>query len=234
MRQVRALHVRDPSPRPAAPADRPRSAPRFCWRCAAPLLQRRDFVALRDLGRAEAAASGNHQDAASPHDVVDPLGVQLLVDEAVDAQAAEPVRDRRGVARTSPCSAREAQRSRPRRCPAAPDRVTPAEASAIASSSAGPVRLMFLPCVVRPAAGAAGVTRDHRRAVPTSPLQSRTMPPATSDYEKLGVFYLGRRFDPDTKKTTDDLVLYDSQRPRHARPLRRHDRQRQDRARHRA
>ena len=36
------------------------------------------------------------------------------------------------------------------------------------------------------------------------------MPPATSDYEKLGVLYLGRRFDPDTKKTTDDLVLYDS------------------------
>jgi len=36
------------------------------------------------------------------------------------------------------------------------------------------------------------------------------MPPATSDYEKLGVFYLGRRFDPEAKKTTDDLVLYDS------------------------
>src|SRR6478672_4275484 len=34
--------------------------------------------------------------------------------------------------------------------------------------------------------------------------------PATSDYEKLGVLYLGRRFDPETKKTTDDLVLYDS------------------------
>src|SRR5258708_16186167 len=36
------------------------------------------------------------------------------------------------------------------------------------------------------------------------------MAPATSDYEKLGVLYLGRRFDPETKKTTDDLVLYDS------------------------
>ena len=30
------------------------------------------------------------------------------------------------------------------------------------------------------------------------------------DFEKLGVFYLGRRFDPATKKTTDELVLYDS------------------------
>ena len=32
----------------------------------------------------------------------------------------------------------------------------------------------------------------------------------TSDFEKLGVFYLGRRFDADAKKPTDDLVLYDS------------------------
>jgi hypothetical protein len=30
------------------------------------------------------------------------------------------------------------------------------------------------------------------------------------DFEKLGVFYLGRRFDVDTKKAADDLVLYDS------------------------
>jgi hypothetical protein len=36
------------------------------------------------------------------------------------------------------------------------------------------------------------------------------MPPATSDYEKLGVFYLGRQFDPQAKKATDALVLYDS------------------------
>ena len=36
------------------------------------------------------------------------------------------------------------------------------------------------------------------------------MPPLTDAYEKLGVFYLGRRFDPATKKPTDDLVLYDS------------------------
>jgi hypothetical protein len=36
------------------------------------------------------------------------------------------------------------------------------------------------------------------------------MPPSTSDFEKLGVFYLGRRFDADAKKPTDDLVLYDS------------------------
>ena len=30
------------------------------------------------------------------------------------------------------------------------------------------------------------------------------------DFERLGVFYLGRRYDPDTKTATDDLVLYDS------------------------
>jgi hypothetical protein len=31
-----------------------------------------------------------------------------------------------------------------------------------------------------------------------------------SDYEKLGQFYLGRGYDPDAKKVTDDLLLYDS------------------------
>ena len=31
-----------------------------------------------------------------------------------------------------------------------------------------------------------------------------------NDYEKLGLFYLGRRQDLEKKKTTDDLVLYDS------------------------
>ncbi|MEI6288871.1 MAG: ATP-binding protein [Chloroflexota bacterium] len=31
-----------------------------------------------------------------------------------------------------------------------------------------------------------------------------------TDYEKLGVFYLGREFDQNTKKMTDDLLLYDS------------------------
>jgi hypothetical protein len=36
------------------------------------------------------------------------------------------------------------------------------------------------------------------------------MPPQTSDFEKLGVFYLGRRFDADSKQTLPDLVLYDS------------------------
>ena len=30
------------------------------------------------------------------------------------------------------------------------------------------------------------------------------------DYEKLGVFYLGRRWDPKTRKTQDELLLYDS------------------------
>ncbi len=30
------------------------------------------------------------------------------------------------------------------------------------------------------------------------------------DYEKLGVFYLGRRWDPKTRKTQGELLLYDS------------------------
>ncbi len=30
------------------------------------------------------------------------------------------------------------------------------------------------------------------------------------DYEKLGAFYLGRRWDPDTQELKDDLILYDS------------------------
>src|SRR6478752_3629560 len=30
------------------------------------------------------------------------------------------------------------------------------------------------------------------------------------DYEKLGVFYLGREFDSASGQTKDDLVLYDS------------------------
>ena len=33
---------------------------------------------------------------------------------------------------------------------------------------------------------------------------------ATVDYEKLGVFYLGREFDPKANALKDDLVLYDS------------------------
>jgi hypothetical protein len=31
-----------------------------------------------------------------------------------------------------------------------------------------------------------------------------------TDYEKLGQFYLGRGYDPETKKVRDDLILYDS------------------------
>lgn len=31
-----------------------------------------------------------------------------------------------------------------------------------------------------------------------------------SDYEKLGQFYLGRGYDPESKKIEDDLILYDS------------------------
>jgi hypothetical protein len=34
--------------------------------------------------------------------------------------------------------------------------------------------------------------------------------PSASDFEKLGVFYLGRRYDWEEKKATDDLLLYDS------------------------
>lgn len=30
------------------------------------------------------------------------------------------------------------------------------------------------------------------------------------DFEKLGVFYLGKRYDPASRETTDELVLYDS------------------------
>src|SRR5271170_5355655 len=31
-----------------------------------------------------------------------------------------------------------------------------------------------------------------------------------TDFEKLGVFYLGRRFDPLTSQATSELLLYDS------------------------
>src|SRR5512134_806213 len=30
------------------------------------------------------------------------------------------------------------------------------------------------------------------------------------DFEKLGLFYLGKRFDPDTGKVVDEPILYDS------------------------
>src|SRR6185295_6544808 len=30
------------------------------------------------------------------------------------------------------------------------------------------------------------------------------------DFEKLGVFYLGRAYDLSARKSTDDLILYDS------------------------
>ena len=33
---------------------------------------------------------------------------------------------------------------------------------------------------------------------------------SSGDYEKLGQFYLGRGYDPETKKVEDDLLLYDS------------------------
>jgi hypothetical protein len=34
--------------------------------------------------------------------------------------------------------------------------------------------------------------------------------PSAADFEKLGVFYLGRLYDPEAKKPIDDLLLYDS------------------------
>src|SRR6476659_7560919 len=34
--------------------------------------------------------------------------------------------------------------------------------------------------------------------------------PRASDFEKLGVFYLGRRFDPEKKALEPELVLYPS------------------------
>ena len=33
---------------------------------------------------------------------------------------------------------------------------------------------------------------------------------ANLDFEKLGSFYLGKRYDTDTQKLSEDLVLYDS------------------------
>ncbi len=36
------------------------------------------------------------------------------------------------------------------------------------------------------------------------------MSPSVSDYEKLGAFYLGREYDPDTKSADGGLLLYDS------------------------
>jgi hypothetical protein len=36
------------------------------------------------------------------------------------------------------------------------------------------------------------------------------MPPQTQDFETLGVLYLGRRYDADARRATDELVLYDS------------------------
>ncbi|HEY9712489.1 MAG TPA: hypothetical protein V6C72_03405, partial [Chroococcales cyanobacterium] len=32
----------------------------------------------------------------------------------------------------------------------------------------------------------------------------------TEDFEKLGLFYLGKRYDLAARKATDELVLYDS------------------------
>src|SRR5437660_8184368 len=34
--------------------------------------------------------------------------------------------------------------------------------------------------------------------------------PSAADFEKLGVFYLGRLYDPQQKKSQDGVILYDS------------------------
>ena len=52
-----------------------------------------------------------------------------------------------------------------------------------------------------------------------------------TDYEKLGAFYLGRTVDPETADIRDELAALRRQGPDDPRRLRRHDRQRQDRAR---
>jgi len=36
------------------------------------------------------------------------------------------------------------------------------------------------------------------------------------NFEKLGDFYLGRKHNPETKQTTEDLILYDSRDLTHA------------------
>src|SRR5215217_8194640 len=45
---------------------------------------------------------------------------------------------------------------------------------------------------------------------PTFLQTARVMTISSSDYEKLGQFYLGREYDLATKKVADDLILYDS------------------------
>ena len=44
------------------------------------------------------------------------------------------------------------------------------------------------------------------------------------NYEKLGAFYLGKEYDPATRKLKEDLILYDS-KDLNPRRHHRHDRQ---------
>ena len=57
-----------------------------------------------------------------------------------------------------------------------------------------------------------------------------TASPTSADFEKLGVFYLGRPYDLAAKQPEPGLLLYDSKDLVDPRGLRRHDGQRQDRA----
>ena len=47
-------------------------------------------------------------------------------------------------------------------------------------------------------------------AVPERPAASSATPPAATDFEKLGVFYLGRPHDLASKQTSAAPLLYDS------------------------
>jgi hypothetical protein len=50
-----------------------------------------------------------------------------------------------------------------------------------------------------------------------------------TDFEKLGVFYLGREYDIEAKQQKDDLILYDSKDLVTHAVLCRYDGQRKDR-----
>ena len=68
---------------------------------------------------------------------------------------------------------------------------------------------------------------DAHAAARHRPRQTRRRPPA-ADFEKLGVFYLGRALRPRRRRRPEEgLLLYDFEGSGHARRLRRHDRQRQ-------
>src|SRR5882672_911717 len=83
-----------------------------------------------------------------------------------------------------------------------------------------PYRIPLVPCQAVASRGQCGVrcplehwtasgavTSVGRTLQTKKPCLVRT---TMADFEKLGVFYLGREFDPVAKKLRDDLILYDS------------------------